>query len=203
MPNNVSTVQRARDRRLKTQAARSTMTTTSPAYARIERSPTGETFASLGAGSEGNESRRGAFFVVCLFFRGGGRRSRRAWVSKRSQRWCRRGIGPRGSRPQGSDLTYARSSARALARFFPRDPRVSRSVEVINFVVIAERRYLLALTNFGFECCRLVVNRGKRLLLNIRTIAIVRKRHKGFPWKNRELMRGFKLPPDRRSARSE
>ena len=67
MPNNVSTVQRARDRRLKIQAARSTMTTTSPAFARIERSPTGETFASLGAGSEGNESRRGAFFVVCLF----------------------------------------------------------------------------------------------------------------------------------------
>ena len=111
MPNNVSTVQRARDRRLKTQAARSTMTTTSPAFARIERSPTGETFASLGAGSEGNESRRGAFFVVCLFvfLRRGAKIAARVGEQTKSAMVRRRGIGPRGSRPQGSDLTYARS----------------------------------------------------------------------------------------------
>ena len=128
MPNNVSTVQRARDRRLKTQAARSTMTTTSPAFARIERPPTRETFASLGAGSEGNESRRGAFFVVCLFCflffsRRGAKIAARVGEQTKSAMVRRRGIGPLGSRPQGSDLTYARSSARDLAhpraRFFP------------------------------------------------------------------------------------
>ena len=58
---------------------------------------------------------------VFLFFRGAGQRSRRAWASKRSQRWFLRGIGPRGSRPQGSDLTYARS-ARALSRSPPSCP---------------------------------------------------------------------------------